>query len=70
VVKDALYLIAIYDFFVNVVLRNKLSTIAMTSACGSKLAHTRDRITRRDSWLHWRSRIKHAHNFYFYSVRF
>jgi len=65
VVNGAIYLIA-----QTIVLRNKPTTIAMSSVCGLTLAHTADPVTvlRGAPDYIGAHRIKHAHNFYFIRV--
>ena len=58
-VNGAIYLIA-----QTIVLRNKPTTIAMSSVCGLTLAHTADPILRGAPDYIGAHRIKHAHNFY------
>jgi len=50
------------------VLRVK-QTIAMSSVCGSKLAHTTDPITPRGSRLHWRTTNQTRTQLLFYFIR-
>jgi len=71
VVNGAIYLIACYDFVCKptIVLGNRPTTIAMSSVCGSKLAHTTDPITPWSSRQHWRTPNQTRTQLLFYSIR-
>jgi len=51
------------------VLRSKPTTIAMSSVCGSKLAHDTIPITPWGSRLHWRTPNQTRTQLIFYSIR-
>jgi len=50
------------------VLHNKPTIIAMSSVCGSKLAHATDLITPRGTRLHWRTPNQTRTQLKFYSI--
>jgi len=50
------------------VLHNKPTTIAMSSVCGSKLAHATDPITPQGSRLHWRTPNQTRTQLLFYTI--